>query len=597
MSHDLSHLRIQTAILSEAKKEWKYYLLGISSMVLAVQANLTNPILIRLVIDNVIVGGDSSHLLLYTLGIVGLSLLAGILNYGNRWFNDKGAELTTYRMRNQLFEKIQNQSLKYLQEQETGQLMTRATADLAIIKQYLRREFRLGLDGVYYFVAIGIIIYFTRPSFLLVLFILLPFLLVISWISANRTRPLFEKRRQYFGVISDKIQENISAIETIRAFNMEETEIEKFEEVNQNYLDMYMKAQVVQQLTLPIAVLMVSLGSVFVLFYGGIEIMSGSNSITLGMLVQMNLYLLQLVTPTRLLGNFLVGYTRTNVSGKRVFEILWSYNDIEEPENAVFPESLEGKIEFDNVSFAYENDQTILNSINLIIEPKQTLAIFGSAGSGKSTLINMIPRFYDPTSGVVKIDGFDVRTLKLEPLRRNVAAVSQDVFLFSRSIRDNISFGRPDATDEEIEYVAKIAKAHDFIIKLPKGYKSIIGERGITLSGGQKQRLTIARALLMNPAILILDDSTSSVDAETEFAIQEALETLLDHQTTLIITQKISSARFADMIIVIDNGKIIEQGTHDELMKIDGFYKQIYLTQKDPALEEELAIIRRSHNE
>ncbi|MHA2504155.1 MAG: ABC transporter ATP-binding protein [Candidatus Kariarchaeaceae archaeon] len=585
---EYSAMQIHKAVLKEASHEWKYYTIGILAMFAAVQANLTAPILIRLIIDEVIVGRDPTNLWVYLSAIVAIALLAGILNYFNRYYNDKGAEQTTFRLRNKLFGVIQSQSLKFLYEQESGQLMTRATADLNIIKQYLRRQFRLGLDAIYYFISIGIIIYLTEPVFLWVELILLPFLLVISWIYASRTRPLFKERREYFGKISNSIQENITAIETVRSFDQQDTEMERFEDENQEYLDLYLKAQIISGFTLPVALMLVSFGAVGVLFIGGLDIIGANRfGITLGMLVQFNLYMLQLVTPTRLLGNFITGFTQTHVSGQRVFETLWAENDIVDPVDGVMRD-IDGKIRFSNVSFSYEAGEQILRDINLEVPENSTLAIFGSTGSGKSSLINLIPRFFDPTSGEVYIDDIDVRDYTLENLRRQIATVSQDIFLFSRSVKENIAFGRPEATEEEIIAAAKAAQAHTFIDQLPDGYDTVVGERGITLSGGQKQRLTIARAILINPHILILDDSTSSVDAETESDIQKALENLLESRTTLIITQRVSSSRFADQIIVLENGQITEKGTHDQLLQGGGIYSRIYATQKDHELEKEL---------
>jgi len=589
---EYSNREIQKAILKEASNDWIYYFLGISAMFLGVLFNLTTPIFIRKIIDEVISGGDASNLLWYILAIIGIAIGAGIANYGNRYFNDKAAEETIFKLRNRLFEKIQNQSLKFLHEQESGQLMTRATADLNIIKQYLRRNLRLGLDAIFYFVAIGTIIYLTQPAFLIVEIAILPPLILISWIYARKSRPLFRERREYFGDLSNKIQENITAIETIRSFDQQQYESAEFDESNKEYLDLYIRAEVVRGLTLPVATMLVSFGSVAVLYVGGLDIIGFNQfGMTLGMLVQFNLYLLQLVTPTRLLGNFLVGYTRSNVSGQRVFEILWSDNNIKEITYPVDPKTIVGDIKFNDVYFKYEGSKQILSDINLHIPANSTLAIFGSTGSGKSTLINLIPRFFDPTAGEVLIDDINVREYNLKRLRKQISTVSQDVFLFSRTVKENIAFGRPDATDEEIIAAAKAAKADTFIHELEDGYDTVIGERGITLSGGQQQRLTIARAILMSPRILILDDSTSSVDAETEAEIQEALERLLENRTTLIITQKVSSARYADKIIVIEEGEIIEEGSHDELMAKGGIYTKIYNTQKDPELLRELQLI------
>lgn len=469
---------------------------------------------------------------------------------------------------------------------------------MEIIKSYLRRNFRLGLNSIYYYTSIGLIIYFTQPRFLIVFFLLLPLLFGISLIYAKKTRPLFKQRRREYGEISNLVQESIGSIETIRAYTQEDYELKQFEQKNQEYLDLYIKTEVIRRLTLPVALLLVSFGSVAILYIGGLQIITSSssgNGITIGQLIQFNLYMLQLTTPTRLLGNFIVGYTQVNVSGNRVLEIVYSESEIKEDDNAEILTNPAGGLEFVDVNFSYDDNYRVLSNVSLITNPGEKIAILGATGSGKTTLIQLIPRFFDPSSGLIKIDNKDIRLYTLNSLRQAIGIVSQDTFLFSRSIRDNISFGKPNATESEIISAAKVAKAHEYIMRFPEAYDTIIGERGITLSGGQQQRLSIARTLLINPKILILDDSTSSVDAQTESEIQEALKTLLENRTTIIITQKISSARLADMIYVMDQGEIVEKGTHEELNELKGLYYEIYKTQEDPKIREELlTILRRS---
>jgi ATP-binding cassette subfamily B protein len=595
----LSNFQIQRGIFNFAKKDWKYYLVGIFAMFAGVQANLFQPLLIQRIIDEIIIDGDSNNFLLYTLGIFGIAVLAGIFNYSNRYFNDKAAEKTIFELRNVAFEKIQLQSLRYYNTQTTGQLISKVTSDMEIIKGYLRRNFRLGLNSVYYYVSIGLIIYFTQPRFLVVFFALLPLLFGISLLYAKKTRPLFQQRRREYGEISNLVQESIGSIETIRAYTQENYEQETFEQKNKEYLDLYIKTEIIRRLTLPVALLLVSFGSVAILYIGGLQIItSGSTNdgITIGQLIQFNLYMLQLTTPTRLLGNFIVGYTQVNVSGSRVLEIVYSDSEIQESENAIKLENPTGKLDFENVDFSYDGNHMVLRDVSLSTNPGEKIAILGATGSGKTTLIQLIPRFFDPTSGVIKIENSDIRHFTLNSLRQTIGIVSQDTFLFSRSIRDNISFGKPNATENEIIASAKTAKAHKYIMDFPDGYDTVIGERGITLSGGQQQRLSIARTLLINPKILILDDSTSSVDAQTESEIQEALEKLLENRTTIIITQKISSARLADMIYVMDDGEIVEEGTHKDLNQLKGLYYEIYQTQEDPELREELLTILREGN-
>lgn len=589
-----SNRNLQLQLFQEARKDLRLYVIGILSMFLQVQTQLLSPLVIGLFIDQVLTEGRTDNI--YWLGgaVIAIAVISGIFGFGNRYFNDKAGFKTEYRLRNRMFDKIQSQSLSFLNQQESGKLMAKMTSDLNIIKSYLSREFRLGLNAIYYFVSIGITIYITQASFMVIFFVLLPVLVVISFIYGKKARPLFRARRQQYSILSTHIQEKIYAIETVRSFAQEEYEKSRFRKSNREYLQLFVKSVVIRNLTLPLAVLLVSLGSVSILYIGGYEIIThslGIGDVTLGQLVQFNLYMITLTTPTRLLGDFLTGYTQTNVSAKRVFDLLNSENTIVDPVDPVSVDRFDGKIEFDHVSFVYEQMRPILNDISISVEPGEIIGIIGGTGSGKSTLIQLIPRFFDPVAGEIRIDGIDIRRYRLEELRRNIGIVSQETFLFSRTIRENIAFGKPDAQMEDIERVARIAQAHDFIMEFPDGYDSIVGERGITLSGGQQQRLSIARALLIDPTILIFDDSTASVDATTESEIQEAIEQLVRDRTTIIISQKISSLRKAKQILVLDMGEIIEQGTHEELLALGGIYQEINNTQEDRELQAEIEII------
>ncbi len=564
--------------------------MGILSMFASVQVNLLNPVIIRNIIDQVLVNKDTTNLYFLVSSIILLSVLTGALGFSNRYFNEKAGEQTVYSLRNRMFDKIQSQSLSFLNQQETGQLLAKITSDLEIVKSYLSREFRLGLNAVYYFIAIGMTIYLTQKSFLIIFIILLPILLVISVVYGLKARPLFKERRKQYSLLSSHIQEKIQAIETVRAFAQEDREENIFGEANKKYFDLFIKSVIVRRLTLPVAVLLVSFGSIAILYIGGMDIISGRSDVTPGQLVQFNLYMLMLTTPTRLLGNFITGYTRTKVSAERVFDLINSDVEIIDPDNPVIKD-IDGKVEFHNVSFGYENMRPILIDISIQMEPGEIIGIIGGTGSGKSTLIQLIPRFFDPIEGYIKIDDIDIRDYQLENLRKNIGIVSQETFLFSRSIRDNIAFGKSDATIDDIIKASRVAQAHEFIEKFPEGYDTIVGERGITLSGGQQQRLSIARALLINPSILIFDDSTASIDATTENELQEALNTLIKNRTTIIISQKISSLRKAGKILVLDHGEIIEEGTHDYLIALKGIYYEVYRTQEDEELMSELEII------
>jgi ATP-binding cassette, subfamily B, multidrug efflux pump len=595
----LNNFRVQMKVLREAlrNRDWIFYTLGIIFMITQAQFRLLQPWIIGTFIDNVIEGRDPTNLTILALAVLAAAIISGVAGFYNRYFNEKAAERTIFHLRNRVFSQIQEQSIEYYNTQNTGQLLTRGTSDLEIIKQYLARDFRFGLNALYYFLSIGITIYILQPQFIDVFFVLFPFLLVISWIYGKKVRPIFIEARNSASEISNQIQEDIAAIETIRAFGQEKREKVSFDSSNKAYLNLTVKAQVIQGLSLPIAALIISIAGATIFLIGGGEIIGGSTDITVGQLVQFNLYMIELITPTRLLGNFIVGYNQTNVSGRRVFDILDDELSISEAQDAVFPKNFQGRIELKSVSFSYEPGIDVLHNLSWKIEPGSVVAVLGATGSGKSTLINLLPRFYDVTSGELLIDSINIKKLKLEQLRKNIGVVSQETFLFSRSIRENISFGKPEATDDEIIKAAKTANAHEFIMEFEDGYGTIVGERGVTLSGGQQQRLTIARTLLVNPKILIFDDSTSSVDATTEAQIQEALEQLMENRTTIIITQKVSSLRKAEEIIVLGQGEILEKGNHNSLIKKDGFYNKIYNSQQDPELEKEFNIILGGNNQ
>jgi ATP-binding cassette, subfamily B, multidrug efflux pump len=595
----LNNFRVQMKVLREAlrNRDWIFYTLGIIFMITQAQFRLLQPWIIGTFIDNVIEGRDPTNLTILALADLAAAIISGVAGFYNRYFNEKAAERTIFHLRNRVFSQIQEQSIEYYNTQNTGQLLTRGTSDLEIIKQYLARDFRFGLNALYYFLSIGITIYILQPQFIDVFFVLFPFLLVISWIYGKKVRPIFIEARNSASEISNQIQEDIAAIETIRAFGQEKREKVSFDSSNKAYLNLTVKAQVIQGLSLPIAALIISIAGATIFLIGGGEIIGGSTDITVGQLVQFNLYMIELITPTRLLGNFIVGYNQTNVSGRRVFDILDDELSISEAQDAVFPKNFQGRIELKSVSFSYEPGIDVLHNLSWKIEPGSVVAVLGATGSGKSTLINLLPRFYDVTSGELLIDSINIKKLKLEQLRKNIGVVSQETFLFSRSIRENISFGKPEATDDEIIKAAKTANAHEFIMEFEDGYGTIVGERGVTLSGGQQQRLTIARTLLVNPKILIFDDSTSSVDATTEAQIQEALEQLMENRTTIIITQKVSSLRKAEEIIVLGQGEILEKGNHNSLIKKDGFYNKIYNSQQDPELEKEFNIILGGNNQ
>jgi len=406
---------------------------------------------------------------------------------------------------------------------------------------------------------------------------------VLAWrvqVYATKVRPMFTQIQQQVAVVNTRIQENIAGQRVVKAFARKQYEIDKFERDNMELLHRSIRAERLSAINWSLMRLLTEMSLAIILWYGGRQVIS--TELTLGTLMSFNMLLGQLLGPIRMLGWQVSMVQRTIASGERIFEILDTQADVRDKPGAKPIGEIEGRVTFENVSFAYDGVNMVLKNINLDVSPGETVAILGGTGSGKTTLINLIPRFYDVTEGRILIDGVDIRDVTIESLRRQIGIVTQETFLFSASLRDNIAYGKPEATDEEIIEAAKAAHIHDFIMSLPDGYDTLIGERGVGLSGGQKQRVAIARALLMDAKILLLDESTSSVDVETEMQIQQAFSKLLKDRTAFIIAQRLSTVRDADRVIVLDNGRIVEEGTHEELLQLGGIYTAIYNLQFRP---------------
>jgi ATP-binding cassette, subfamily B, multidrug efflux pump len=383
--------------------------------------------------------------------------------------------------------------------------------------------------------------------------------------------------RQQYGEITSVFQENLMGLRVIRGFAQEKQEEEKIERELTKYFDYHIMTAKYRAFFLPMATLITSIGFVTILWFGGNQVISGVVSI--GSLIAFYLYLTRIAQPVRMLGNISNLLLRANAAAGRVFETIDAQVIVHDRPDATDITKLTGHVQFEHVSFSYDEKNMVLSDVNLDVKPGMTVAILGATGSGKSSIINLIPRFYDVNTGSIRIDGHDVRDYRIKSLREHIGIVRQDPFIFSTSFRGNIAYGVENARTQDIEASARRAKIHDYIASTPKGYDTEIGERGVTVSGGQKQRIAIARALLKNPKILILDDSTSSVDTQTEHDIQQALDELLADRTTFIITQRLSSIKKADYIVVLDNGVVAEEGTHDQLMARDGIYRRLYETQ------------------
>jgi len=549
------------------------------------------PAIIRQVIDVGLKGGNHRFLIMAAGLILGLGLIKALVSFREQYLTEWIAHHVAYDLRNRLYDHIQRLSFHYHDHMPTGQLISRVIEDVRSLQSFAGHGLVELARIIILLIGIGILLFSRHPVLAAIAISPLIPLVLLTTDFGKRVGRLFLAVDNTLGELSSILQENVVGIQVVRAFAQEKYETERFDQTNRKLFDRQITVVREWAKVMPSTIFLVTLGTILILWFGGQMAIRGE--ITVGELVAFNSYMLLLANPAQQLA-WLVNAAGEAYAGlQRTFEILETEPDIQSPPNAILCPTFRGEILFERVSFRYNhNERPILSDINLKIEPNQRIAIIGATGSGKTTLVNLIPRFYDVSEGAVKIDGIDVRQMDLPSLRRQIGIVLQTSLLFSTTIRENLAYGRPDATHEEIIAAAKAAQAHEFIMELPHGYDTVVGERGVTLSGGQRQRIAIGRALLMNPRILILDDSTSSVDTQTEHLIQKALSTLMEGRTTLIIAQRLSTVKKADLILVMDQGRIVEQGTHQQLLALNGLYRQIYDLQlrNQEELEEDLSI-------
>jgi ATP-binding cassette subfamily B protein len=533
------------------------------------------PAIIRQVIDVGLMQQDVRLIAVAALVLLAIGGLRAILVFAQRYVSEWLASHIGYDLRNRLYDQIQHLPFSFHDHSQTGQLISRCIEDVRAVERFtgfgIVELIRLGL------LMLGIVGLLFWQSPRLAAIALLPMipLVLVTTAFGRRVGDYFMNVDVALGDLSSQVQENVSGVQVVRAFAREPYEIDRFAGKNRRLYHARVKVVSIFAWVMPTTHFLVASGTILILWFGGNMVLRGE--MTVGEMVAFNSYLLLLAAPAQQL-TWLVNAAGEAVAGlRRSYEILDLAPEIQTPADAVVLPTLQGRVEFERVSLHYPSQAIpALEDIHLCVQPNQLVALIGPTGSGKTSLVNLIPRFYDPSQGAVCVDGVDVRRADLDSLRRQIGIVLQSSLLFSTSVAENIAYGRPEASQEEIEAAARAAQAHEFIVQLPDGYQTVVGERGITLSGGQRQRVAIARALLMDPRILILDDSTSSVDTETERLIQQALDRLMEGRTTFVIAQRLSTVRRADLILVMQDGRILERGTHLELLERGGLYRQIY---------------------
>ena len=562
------------------KPYWKQSALALVFLTSVVFMDLAIPRLIQRIIDEGIGQHDIHVVLTTTFIMLGLTLLSALFAILNNILSVQVGEGYGRDLREALFLKVQTFSFGNLDRLQTGQLMVRLTSDIMMMERIIRVAIRIGTRAPLLMIGSIILMVSTSPRLALSI---LPLLLVtgavITWF-ISRTQPLYMEVQRKLDVLNTVLQENIAGVRVVKAFTRGEYETERFADANLEFADRSIRVMQYMAFMMPTLTFLINIGIVLVIWVGGLQAIHGS--LSLGEIVAFTNYLLTTMTPLVIMSNLAQVLSAANASAERinlVFELEPEVQDL--PEARPLPENVSGRVAFEGVCFSYNGDcsDPVLEDINLAAEPGETVAILGATGSGKTTLVNLIPRFYDVTRGRVTIDGINVRSIQQDSLMAQVGVALQETVLFSGSVRDNIAYGYPQASDEQVIAAAKAAQAHDFILELPEGYETHVEQRGVNLSGGQKQRIAIARALLVQPKILILDDSTSAVDVETEAKIQAALDEIMQGRTSFIVAQRISTVLNADKIVVLDKGKIAALGNHLELMQTSEIYQEIYASQ------------------
>lgn len=534
---------------------------------------LINPQISGMIVDEVIEGQHYEKLGILLLIMIGVTLVRSLLRFTFLMCFESSSQGLVYDMREEAYRKLMKEDFNFFNKNRTGDLMSRQTGDMDAVRHMVSHVIYFSFENILVFLMALVMIFSVNVKMALCMLIVLPFTLAVTLSQRRHIKPAFDRVRDCFSSLNAFAQETIAGNRVVKAFAKEDYELEKFDRENDGYRDAQLNAASIWMKYIPMFEILSQCLTIILMIMGGFMVIDGE--MTIGNMVTVNGYLWMLNSPLRQAGWIINDLQRFLTAIEKIYKVYTTEPDIKQPEHVVEKRKLKGSVTFDHVNY-YTNDDTVLKDISFHVEPGQTVGIIGATGSGKSSLINLICRFYDVNQGRVLVDDIDVRNLNLQTLRGNIGIAMQDVFLFSDTIEGNIAYGNPDCTFEQVQVAAKIANADEFIREMPEGYDTIIGERGVGLSGGQKQRISLARAILKDPSIIILDDTTSAIDMETESMIQNELKKISDERTVFIIAHRISSIIHADQILVLDNGRLVERGTHEQLLAKKGYYSTVF---------------------
>lgn len=566
-------------ILLYFRPYWKLSLIVLLCILLGALLGLVQPLLIKQILDVALPTGDKSLLHLLVLGMVVTPIVAGLVGVGQQYVNTLIGQSVMFDLRNQMYDHLQKMSLRFYSSTKTGDILSRVNNDVGSLENVVTDTLSSMFSNITIFITtLGLMLYLDwRLS--IVALLIIPFFVIPTQKVGNLNYSARKEAQSKLGELSSFMQEtlNISGAMLVKAFGKREWELQRFKLTNQQLMSLQIRQRMIGRWFFMILGALTAAGPAFIYWYGGLQVISAE--LTIGTVVAFTAYLTRLYAPVAAIANIHVNIQGSVGLFERLFEYLDMEIDIKEKPEAVKLKDIKGNITFRDVSFGYIPEQPVIKNISFEVNPGQVVALVGPSGSGKTTISSLVPRFYDPDKGQVIIDGYDLRDLSMATLGEHIGIVSQETFLFHATIRENLLYAKEDANEDEIIAAAKAANIHDFIINLPEGYSTMVGERGHKLSGGEKQRLAIARVILKNPTIFILDEATSSLDSHSENLIQEAIQPLMTTRTSLVIAHRLSTILSADKIIVLQNGEIVEQGTHKELLKKDGLYASLYREQ------------------